>query len=103
MADSSKLQIIMMGDANLCAKKWKDKDFIHRAVAEEVISSLAQCGLSNMAIGNTYLADRLTKSGQTFEVIWIMPILVLTSVEDWVLKNWRKAVLTIYRYCQIKQ
>ena len=61
------LQIIMMGDANVCSLKWKEKDFSHRIVADEILSSLAQCGLVNQDLGYTYLADRLSPSGDTIQ------------------------------------
>ena len=57
----------MLGDANLCAKKWKNSDFLHKAVAEEILSSIAQCGLITHDLGFTYLADRLTPEGEAIQ------------------------------------
>ena len=67
LADATKLPIIMLGDANLCAKKWKNSDFLHKAVAEEILSSIAQCGLITHDLGFTYLADRLTPEGEAIQ------------------------------------
>ena len=55
--------LVVMGDANLCSKKWKDPEYIHRKIAEEMLDTLDQCGLENIELGDTYLADRLNKEG----------------------------------------
>ena len=57
--------IIVLGDANICAIKWDDPITKLTETAEELKSSLALCGLTNIAIGNTYLADRLDTQGNT--------------------------------------
>ena len=59
--------MILMGDANICTLKWDEDNFRQKNIAMEIKSSLAQCGLLNMDIGNTYLADRLSEDGTTIE------------------------------------
>ena len=56
-----------MGDMNLCAKKWTEESFKNKVLANEVISTLAQCELVNRDMGLTYLADRLNTDGNTIE------------------------------------
>ena len=62
-ADSENKKIIVLGDANLCSTKWNDHDFKLKIVAEEIKSTLAQCGMVNIELGHTYLADRMSKEG----------------------------------------
>ncbi len=59
--------IIMMGDANLCAQKWDGEEYRLFNLAAELKSSLAQCGLENLDLGKTYMADRLRKDGTVIE------------------------------------
>jgi hypothetical protein len=59
--------IIMMGDANLCAQKWDEEEYRLFNLAAELKSSLAQCGLENLEIGKTYMADRLRNDGTVIE------------------------------------
>ena len=35
----------MIGDANLCSDKWNNPKFIHQMVADELKSTIKQCGL----------------------------------------------------------
>ena len=57
----------MMGDMNICSTKWSDPDFKLKHISEEIQTSMAQCGLVNKEIGNTYLADRLADDGSVIE------------------------------------
>ena len=61
------LHLYKSGDANICAKKWEDPKIKLTETAEELKSSLAQCGLTNIDLGNTYLADRLDNQGNTIQ------------------------------------
>ena len=53
--------------AHLCSNKWLEEGFGLREVSNELLSSLAMCGLEIMEVGNTYLADRLTADGSTIQ------------------------------------
>ena len=66
-ADTENKKIIVLGDANLCASKWNEHDFTLKIVAEELKSTLAQCGMINVELGHTYLADRMTEAGQPIQ------------------------------------
>ena len=44
---------IVMGDANLCASKWKDEKFGYKNIAEPILNTLEQCGLSISNIGTS--------------------------------------------------
>ena len=59
--------VIILGDANLCTMKWEDPDYKHLNMATELRGTLSQCGLVNMKMGYTYLADRLSAEGKTIE------------------------------------
>ena len=60
-ADSENKPIIMLGDMNLCTTKQNEPDFKSKHIAEEMKSSLAQCGMINIELGHTYQADRLSE------------------------------------------
>ena len=53
--------------ANLCALKWEYPEYGLHEIAGEIQSSLAQCGLSNINLGATYQADRLSELGEVIE------------------------------------
>ena len=59
-ASSEGKNIIIQGDANLCSEKWQQSDFLLCYLSDELIGTLAQCGIENVKLGNTYLADRLS-------------------------------------------
>ena len=66
-ADSENVSIVMLGDVNLCAEKWNEEGFLHKPIAEEIKGTLAQCGMINVDLGVTYLADRLSPCGEAIE------------------------------------
>ena len=43
-------QCIILGDANLCYKKWKDEDFIHKSIAVHLLNALEQGGFDVMPV-----------------------------------------------------
>ena len=47
--------------------KWNYDNFGYPSLANKMKSTLAQCGLRNLELGNTYLADRPTSNGNTIE------------------------------------
>ena len=58
---------IILGDANLCMKKWEEIDYPHKEIAHELTGALAMSGMQVMDVGMTYLADRLTQDGDIIE------------------------------------
>ena len=50
---------IVMGDANLCMDRWKDANYTLKDLANEILGTLAQSGMTTIELGPTYLADRL--------------------------------------------
>ena len=66
-ACKEKKNVIVQGDVNLCAIKWLEADYNLKFLSDELLSTLALCGLENVDLGNTYLADRLTEDGKTIE------------------------------------
>ena len=55
--------IVILGDANLCSLKWDSPGFLQRRIAEEIRETLIQCGLVQLPLGITYVADRLNDDG----------------------------------------
>ena len=72
-----------MGDVNMCSTKWKNEDFKLKTVAQELIGTLAQCGLTQVELGHTYLADRLNVMGQPIESS-LDHIYISAELEDYV-------------------
>ena len=66
-ATNEKKTVILLGDANLCADQWDEETYYQFKLAAELKSGLAQCGLENLELGKTYLADRLRKDGTIIE------------------------------------
>lgn len=66
-ATKEKKSIILLGDANLCADQWDEETYYQFKLATELKSGLAQCGLENLELGKTYMADRLRKDGTIIE------------------------------------
>ena len=66
-ATNEKKTIILLGDANLCADQWDEETYYQFKLATELKSGLAQCGLENLELGKTYMADRLRKDGTIIE------------------------------------
>ena len=66
-AKSENKKMILQGDANLCARKWREADYDLSYISDELLSTLALCGLEFVDVGTTYLADRLTEDGKIIE------------------------------------
>ena len=66
-ASKENKNIIIQGDANLCADKWSESDFNLSYLSDELIGTLSQCGLLIVNLGKTYLADRLNSDGLIIE------------------------------------
>ena len=66
-ASKENKSIIILGDANLCALRWEYPEFGQHLIAEEILGTLAQCGLTNINLGVTYQADRLSEQGDIIE------------------------------------
>ena len=55
--------VIILGDANACSQNWKDSNFKHKKVSEEMNNSIEICGMVSMDMGITYTADGIGKNG----------------------------------------
>jgi endonuclease/exonuclease/phosphatase family metal-dependent hydrolase len=49
--------VILMGNTNLCSLKWETPKYKNKNIARKLLDTLAQCGLSTVEVGVTYLAD----------------------------------------------
>ena len=56
--------IIIMGDMNLCCKKWNTTEFRLKSVSEPWKSTISDHGLELIDVGDTYFADHPTPSGE---------------------------------------
>ena len=62
-ASEKPCNIIILGDANLCSKKWNDSGYVNKNVAEILKNMLEQEGLECLDIGLTYQADHVQQNG----------------------------------------
>ena len=62
-----KKNLIVLGDVNICSNKWNDSGCKLKEIAEEIKSTLAQCGMEHIDLGFTYLADRTSVDGKPIE------------------------------------
>ena len=60
-------QCIVMGDANLNYKKWREEDFFYKSIAVPLLNVLDQWGLDVSDLGNTYNADHAQSNGNIAE------------------------------------
>ena len=56
-----------MGDANLCSERWNATNYTYKRIAGEIQETLIQCGLTQIPLGPTYLADRLDENGMEIQ------------------------------------
>ena len=66
-AAAEKKQLIILGDANLCSERWNATNYTHKRIAGEIQETLIQCGLTQVPLGPTYLADRLDENGMEIQ------------------------------------
>ena len=62
-----KKEIIIMGNANLCSAKWKEPNFVHKKIANQLIGCLDHCELIQKDVGITFQADHIQSNGLTSE------------------------------------
>ena len=55
---------VIVGDANLCSQKWRDPNYTHKLLANFLIDTLDQCGLTQKNVGETYMANNTQANGQ---------------------------------------
>ena len=58
---------IIMGDANLCANKWKDENFTHKNMSNLLRGTLESCGMKIGQVGPTFMADHCQRCGMIAE------------------------------------
>ena len=55
---------VVIGDANLCSQKWKESNYPHKLIANCLMDTLEQCGLTQKDVGETYLANHTQANGK---------------------------------------
>ena len=60
------MNIIILGDANLCAEKWFSQKFLNKTVAKALQNTLARCGLTIAKVGPTFQSDHIRINGEVF-------------------------------------
>ena len=73
--------IVILGDANLCSIKWNSPNFLHKKISDELQDTLTNCGLSQIQMGITYTADRLSAGGSEITSA-LDHIYISTSIEN---------------------
>ena len=66
-ATNEKKTVVMLGDMNINAEKWRDEKSRNKKVASEILGALEACGLKHMKLGCTFLADNTAQRGRTVE------------------------------------
>ena len=66
-ATNEKKTVVMLGDMNINAERWRDEKSKNKKVANEVLGALEACGLKHMKLGCTFLADNTAQRGRTVE------------------------------------
>ena len=56
--------MIILGDANLCADKWLSPDFQNKKVAKSLQRTLERCGLKIANLSPTYQSDSIKPNGE---------------------------------------
>ena len=86
--------VLIIGDMNMCSKKWDDGDYRIKTVTDEWQSAIARCGIEHFDVGDTYTADHASKDG-TFATSSIDHIYCSTSDTilnyarcGWTFENW---------------
>ena len=61
------VDIIIMGDANLCTEKWNDPKFLKKKVANVLKNTLQQCGIRVHDVWKSYMADHVQQNMEISE------------------------------------
>ena len=72
---------IIMGDANLCANKWKDENFTHKNMSNLLRGTLESCGMKIGQVGPTFMADHCQRNGMIAES-WLDHIYYTKQLES---------------------
>ena len=60
------MNMIILGDANLCADKWFSPKFLNKHVAKALQNTLARCGLKIADVGPTFQSDHQRIDGEVY-------------------------------------
>ena len=60
------MNMIILGDANLCADKWFTSKFLNKQVAKALQNTLSRCGLKIADVGPTFQSDHLRIDGEVY-------------------------------------
>ena len=79
---SSQVHICAM-EYRQCCERWNSPNFVYKKISDELRETLTQCGLVQVELGPTYLADRLGEDGNeivsSIDFIQLQPVHRLTS------------------------
>ena len=56
-------EVVVMGDFNLCTRKWYEKGYRLKTISELWLSATSLCGLQLLELGDTYFPDHPTSNG----------------------------------------
>jgi hypothetical protein len=66
-ASNEKKDLLIVGDVNLCSKKWKEPNYLNKKIANQLINCLQQNGIVSEIVGTTFMADHMQTNGDTIE------------------------------------
>ena len=75
-ADLEKKNVVVLGDVNICSNKWNDADFKYQSIADEIRSTLAQCGMEHSDVG-TYIHNLYFAILKTHNLLLVFNLLLL--------------------------
>ena len=61
-----KMNMMILGDANLCANKWFSTKFLNKNVAKALQNTLSRCGLKIADVGPTFQSDHIKVDGEMY-------------------------------------
>ena len=54
---------IIIGDVNLCSKKWDDQNYAHKTLADRWREGMARSGIELLELGSTYFSNHASQAG----------------------------------------
>ena len=60
------MNMMILGDANLCANKWFSTKFLNKNLAKALQHTLSRCGLKIADVGPTFQSDHIKVDGEMY-------------------------------------
>ena len=66
-AANEKKDLIIVGDANLCSKKWDETNYVNKKISNQLKNCFLQNGIQIEDVGTTFVADHVQSNGDIAE------------------------------------